>query len=161
MIREGVYEIRFWWFILVDTEWLRSRATMYRRYNGHAMFVCIHLVAPFHGKSPLARHHVAAVHVQWRPELARLKLREPRWRTYGYAIHLKMVPPFKARHVESFFWVRICMMMPHAELWQIFWCGRQEKYAGTHDRFCDIEVTNLAIWRISRWNLRNINLVSS
>ena len=75
---------------------------MCRRYNEHAMFVYIHLVALFHGISPLARHHVAAVHVQWRPVLARLKLREPRGRTYGHTIHLKMVPPFKARQVESF-----------------------------------------------------------
>ena len=75
---------------------------MCRRYNGHDMFARIHLVAPFEGKSPMARYHVAAVDVQWRPELARLKLREPSWRTYEYTIHLKMVPPFKARHVELF-----------------------------------------------------------
>ena len=102
LYRKHMSEIHFWWFILIGIEWLWLRATMCRRYNEHGIIVCIHLVAPFQGKSPLACHRLTAVHIQWRPEFARLKLREPRWRTYGYAIHLKMVPLFKARYVESF-----------------------------------------------------------
>ena len=67
LYRKHVSEIRFWWFTFVGSKWLRSRATMCRRYNGHGMLVCIHLVAPFQGKSPLTRHHAATVHTQWRP----------------------------------------------------------------------------------------------
>ena len=102
LYRKRGSKIRFWWFIFVGSEWLRLRAIMCRRYNEHDMLVCIHLVAPFQGKSPLTRHHATAVHTQWHPKLAGLKLREPRWRTYMYQIHLKKLPPFKARQVESF-----------------------------------------------------------
>ena len=138
-----VSEIRFWKFILVGSEGLRSRATICRRYNGHGMSVSIHLAAPFQGKSPLARHHTTPVHVQWHPELARLKLREPRWRTYGYAIHLKMVPPFKARHVESF---------SRVGSWKLCSAPNFVKYSGEDVRwYVRWHMTDFAISRWRTW----------